>query len=608
MALSGEGAIEGVSSSSGMNTSGMTDSIVNSLADDKSSAGPNTEGLAPGTKVAPGKVVNENGEVEDSATKKALKAGATIAAIAATAGAGASVAGATTGATTAGTTASASAAATNAAKSTATAAPKGAGAGNRNFLNSGNKPGIKNNPLMDKAKQKVGKTVDNVVGKVSDTLEKNEAIKKVAEKLENASDTVNSGASAIANAKNGNFKEAVKDGKKALKSGKKTAKDIKSLKMKLMIIGIAGGMFGFLLIIVIFILTFTSGFKKLGDFGYEDGSSGGTSGGMTSVPTLVSGQILDEQVLSIINGVENYSSLSPSRQRFVIAAALAVGKPYKEGVKPTSASVTGLSGGVDAGGMVEWVYWNATRIDIGDLSPSIMTNLMGFMEIDSTWLTPGDYGINGDDIAIYMGNNQWVHVDPSSGVIVLSDASYTDFWRFKEIENIATLTIEAPPKGKLEDVFPNGVPNSEAAMQEYLTTIQVPTLDKNGQTHTTTLTVHKAVAEDLKIAYQQMYDAGFKVYSTYCYSWRNIANSSSRSHHSYGLACDINPKENYCYYVNNDGGVGSICYEGWWKPGEDEYSMPADGVAVQSFYSIGWSWGGDWHTKKDYMHFSYTGN
>ncbi|HEY7762308.1 MAG TPA: M15 family metallopeptidase [Actinomycetota bacterium] len=30
-------------------------------------------------------------------------------------------------------------------------------------------------------------------------------------------------------------------------------------------------------------------------------------------------------------------------------------------------------------------------------------------------------------------------------------------------------------------------------------------------------------------------------------------------------------------------------------------------IVVRSFARIGWEWGGDWVTLKDYMHFSLTG-
>jgi hypothetical protein len=32
------------------------------------------------------------------------------------------------------------------------------------------------------------------------------------------------------------------------------------------------------------------------------------------------------------------------------------------------------------------------------------------------------------------------------------------------------------------------------------------------------------------------------------------------------------------------------------------------GAAVKALAAIGWSWGGDWNTPKDYQHFSLTGD
>ena len=33
-----------------------------------------------------------------------------------------------------------------------------------------------------------------------------------------------------------------------------------------------------------------------------------------------------------------------------------------------------------------------------------------------------------------------------------------------------------------------------------------------------------------------------------------------------------------------------------------------DDVVVRAFARIGWTWGGDWDTLKDYMHFSLSGS
>jgi Srg family chemoreceptor. len=70
--------------------------------------------------------------------------------------------------------------------------------------------------------------------------------------------------------------------------------------------------------------------------------------------------------------------------------------------------------------------------------------------------------------------------------------------------------------------------------------------------------------------------------------------------HPSGTAIDINPDENY--YIK-----GSITVGNFWKPGIDIYSMPADGIIVQTFKKYGWDWGGEWNSLKDYMHFSYLG-
>ena len=268
-------------------------------------------------------------------------------------------------------------------------------------------------------------------------------------------------------------------------------------------------------------------------------------------------------------------------------------------------------GGLDSNGWIEWQIWNVTGKDYGPIfSSTLKAGDTVFVEIPGDELMPGDYGVDGEDIAVYLGNNQWVHKDWVSSYVVGPSEYYTSFYRYREIDNpIAALT--GPPKtGKTADMFPGGqLPGSADEMKPFLVTVEVPMTKRDGTKFVSKLTLHKDVAKQIQQVFQEAQDGGFKIYDAYCYSWRNIANSSSRSQHSYGLACDINYRENYCYYVDESkpGGVGEICYEGWWKPGEDEFSAGQDSAVVQAFYRIGWGWGGDWHSKKDYMHFSYNG-
>lgn len=60
-------------------------------------------------------------------------------------------------------------------------------------------------------------------------------------------------------------------------------------------------------------------------------------------------------------------------------------------------------------------------------------------------------------------------------------------------------------------------------------------------------------------------------------------------YHFYGAAIDINPEENRFYQGN----------------GSHPYDMPKEYVDI--FRAHGWSWGGNWNSVKDYMHFEFNG-
>ena len=143
-----------------------------------------------------------------------------------------------------------------------------------------------------------------------------------------------------------------------------------------------------------------------------------------------------------------------------------------------------------------------------------------------------------------------------------------------------------------------------AEAQEHMVTIAVKVWAFADSTHTEKVTrtqylqVHENIAETVKAIFDEIYngDEQFPIYAVGCYRW------SSDSEHTVGLAIDINPDENYeCY---NDGTPMTGSY---WKPGEDPYSILPDGDVVQAFKKYGFGWGGEWRSKKDYMHFSFFG-
>lgn len=160
-------------------------------------------------------------------------------------------------------------------------------------------------------------------------------------------------------------------------------------------------------------------------------------------------------------------------------------------------------------------------------------------------------------------------------------------------------------------VFPGGVAFTsadEAAQNMVSVTVPVWIIGSNGGKYSknATLEVNSALADDVVNIFTEIFNSPeqfpIKAVSGYC--WRNTAGGKV-SQHSYGTCIDINPNENY--YVSP---AGVAITGNYWKPYEDPYSIPEDGIVVQTFAKYGWKWGGNaWGAQynKDYMHFTYLG-
>jgi len=82
-------------------------------------------------------------------------------------------------------------------------------------------------------------------------------------------------------------------------------------------------------------------------------------------------------------------------------------------------------------------------------------------------------------------------------------------------------------------------------------------------------------------------------------------NPGSLSQHSYGWAIDVNPMQNP--YVSHGEVLRAAAKPYLDRSRRSPGMIHAGDVVVRAFAAIGWRWGGDWHTLKDYMHFSLTG-
>ena len=88
--------------------------------------------------------------------------------------------------------------------------------------------------------------------------------------------------------------------------------------------------------------------------------------------------------------------------------------------------------------------------------------------------------------------------------------------------------------------------------------------------------------------------------NSYSFHYRRISTSGngSRSVHSYGMAIDINPYNNPAVLAN-----GKVIPQGGTYDRDIPGTRADTSPVVKEFIRLGWTWGGNWTSLKDYMHF-----
>jgi hypothetical protein len=142
--------------------------------------------------------------------------------------------------------------------------------------------------------------------------------------------------------------------------------------------------------------------------------------------------------------------------------------------------------------------------------------------------------------------------------------------------------------------------------------------------HTGEIIVNSAVAGDVVEVFRKLFEAEFPIEQmrvttleevddhptgdfneTGSFVCRPAVGSENWSQHAYGLAIDVNPFHNP--YLKGDLVIPELA-SAYIDRDDVRPGMLYDGdVVVDAFAEIGWTWGGDWKTLKDWMHFSRTG-
>lgn len=143
--------------------------------------------------------------------------------------------------------------------------------------------------------------------------------------------------------------------------------------------------------------------------------------------------------------------------------------------------------------------------------------------------------------------------------------------------------------------------------------------------HTGEMLIHSEHAEDVTEVFRKIYEARFPIEEmrvisraerdepptgdhniTSGYTCRQIVGAVQKwSQHSMGLAIDINPFHNPFYRGEELYPELSESYKDrdWERVG----MIYEPSVVFDAFEEIGWKWGGHWHGREDWMHFSAEG-
>jgi len=159
---------------------------------------------------------------------------------------------------------------------------------------------------------------------------------------------------------------------------------------------------------------------------------------------------------------------------------------------------------------------------------------------------------------------------------------------------------------------------------EELTYLTMTHLGFDGRFHTGEMIVNAVVAEDIVDVFRRLHTARFPIEQmrvirldevddpptgdgniTTSFTCRTAVGSDGWSFHAYGLAIDINPFHNP--YAKGDLVLPELASAYVDRSDLRPGMIEPGGTVAEAFADIGWQWGGNWVTLKDWMHFSRDG-
>lgn len=152
----------------------------------------------------------------------------------------------------------------------------------------------------------------------------------------------------------------------------------------------------------------------------------------------------------------------------------------------------------------------------------------------------------------------------------------------------------------------------------------VPYVGFDGAHHSGRIVVNARVVSDVAHVLLTLYDEGFPIRSmrpvddfggsdddsmaadnTSGFNCRQAVGGSGWSMHAYGLALDLDPRENPYLQGGQVRPPQGAPYAD--RSGSKRGMIHGGDRVVRAFASVGWQWGGRWRNSPDYQHFSSNG-
>jgi hypothetical protein len=115
--------------------------------------------------------------------------------------------------------------------------------------------------------------------------------------------------------------------------------------------------------------------------------------------------------------------------------------------------------------------------------------------------------------------------------------------------------------------------------------------------------VHKKIVPHVVLAFEllQLFGVLDEIYRIWFFNYRHQRHDSSRplSLHSWGIACDINARENFAWSPKGEQRKVQPFTDAWYE----RYPRGLSEIAVLCMKKAGFRWGGDWPRFRDPMHF-----